>query len=72
MPLSKDFYDVYHDIEYKQHWFKEYLQKEGADYRLLRQILWLLIEKFPMRYLLDSDSLIAAKNLYYQPSFITQ
>lgn len=30
-PLSKDFYDVYHDIEYKQLWFKEYLLKEGAD-----------------------------------------
>lgn len=30
-PLSKDFYDVYHDVEYKQLWFKDYLIREGAE-----------------------------------------
>jgi len=29
-PLSKDFYDVYDDIEFKQSWYREYLQREGA------------------------------------------
>src|SRR5699024_5105260 len=29
--LSKDFYDVYYDVEYKQKWFKDYLLREGAE-----------------------------------------
>jgi Zn-dependent peptidase ImmA (M78 family) len=29
-PLSKSFYDVYDDIEFKQSWYREYLQREGA------------------------------------------
>ncbi len=29
-PLSKDFYDVFDDIEFKQAWYREYLQREGA------------------------------------------
>lgn len=29
-PLTKDFYDVFDDIEFKQAWYREYLQREGA------------------------------------------
>ncbi|MFM0282365.1 ImmA/IrrE family metallo-endopeptidase [Paraburkholderia sediminicola] len=29
-PLSKDFYDVFDDIEFKQAWYREYLLREGA------------------------------------------
>lgn len=29
-PLSKDFFDVYYDIEYKQLWFKDFLLREGV------------------------------------------
>ncbi|MEZ2742646.1 ImmA/IrrE family metallo-endopeptidase [Paenalcaligenes hominis] len=30
-PLSKDFFDTYHDIQYKQEWYKDYLLRMGAD-----------------------------------------
>jgi len=29
-PLSKDFYDVFDDMEFKQAWYREYLLREGA------------------------------------------
>jgi len=29
-PLSRDFYDVFDDIEYKQTWYRDYLQAENA------------------------------------------
>ena len=30
-PLGKDFFDVFDDIEYKQSWYREYLQSAGAE-----------------------------------------
>lgn len=30
-PLSKDFFDVYNDVLYKQEWYKDFLLKEGAE-----------------------------------------
>lgn len=29
--LGKNFFDVYHDIEYKLEWYKEYLKENGSD-----------------------------------------
>lgn len=30
-PISKDFFDIYHDTQYKQEWYKDYLLREGAE-----------------------------------------
>src|SRR5262245_21299004 len=30
-PLTKDFYDVFDDVEFKQTWYREYLTREAAD-----------------------------------------